>query len=206
MDEKDLDTWFEEAKASFDDDRQVAAVEILSRYVAHRPEHVFAWYLLGDALRILGRYHDSLRALLHAEAIAPEKRRFRAQSRLGTLYKDWGKYEDAERWFAQATANPHAQNAGDVWILRGAALACAGRLAEAEACHRRAATLDDVYKDEALLNLGYVLRAQRRYVEATAAFDEALALDSACASNREAVKSTEGIQALLDRLKALEPS
>lgn len=204
MDEKDLDTWFEEAKASFHDDREVAAVEILSRYVVHRPEHALAWYLLGDGLRVLGRYDDSLRALLHAETIAPEKRRFRVQCSLGLLYKDQGKYEEAEQSFAKATANPHAQDAGYLWTLRGAALACAGRLTEAEACHRKAVTLDDVTMDEALLNLGYVLRAQRRYVEATAAFDVALVLDSACASNREAVKSTQGIQALLDRLKASE--
>jgi tetratricopeptide (TPR) repeat protein len=203
MDDKDLDNWFEEAKAADDDGRQVAAVEILSRYVAHRPEHALAWHILGDGLRILRRYEEALRVMIHAEAIALEDERFCAQARLGTLHKDWGKYDEAERWFATATANSHARHAGYVWILRGAALAAAGKLAEAEACHRKAVTLDDVDIDEALLNLGYVLRAQGRYAEAIESFDQAFALDSTCADNREAVKSLDGIPLLLERLKTL---
>lgn len=204
MNEEELDDWFEEAEAAYNEGREASAVEILSRYIKHRADHTLAWHLLGDGLRILRRYDEALPVLLHAETIALEEDRFCAQSRLGTLHRDWGRYDEAEQWFATATADPHAQQAGYVWILRGAALASAGRLAEAEACHRKAATLDDVDTDEALVNLGYVLRAQRRYAEATEAFDQALALDPESADNREAAKSLQGIQGLLERLETLD--
>lgn len=199
-----LDKWFEAAERHLDDGREAAAVEILSRYVEHRLDHARAWLLLGDGLRILGRKKEAQRALLRAEAIASDDSRFLVQCQLGALYAAWGKYDEAEESFAKATADPHAAQAGYLWIMRGAALASAGRLAEAEACHRKASTLDDVDRDEALLNLGYVLRAQCRYAEAAAAFGQAVALDSECQQNRDGVASLQGISEVLDRVKELE--
>src|SRR5262249_5106813 len=82
------------------------------------------------------------------------------QTRLAMLYDDWGNHELAEEYWEKACAANGAP--GWAWIMRGANLAALGKFEEAEACHRKATTLDDCDQDEAYLNLGYVIRAQRR--------------------------------------------
>jgi tetratricopeptide (TPR) repeat protein len=65
-------------------------------------------------------------------------------------------------------------------VFLGGVLATQGRLAEARRYHRQATRApedDRLARDEAYYNLGLLFRAERRYREALAHFDRAIALD-----------------------------
>lgn len=171
-----------------------AVIELMGAYLEHRPGNGLAWYLLGDALLGIGLIAESERALLRAVELHPTQWSF--HTRLGALYKQSGDFAEAERWFAKACDNPEAAKKGWIWICRGAALVQHNQLREAEACHRRAMQLDEVDLDEAQLNLGFVLRAQGRYAEATEAFREAVRLDPS-ETNKTALDSMAGLDAAM---------
>jgi superkiller protein 3 len=165
-------TW---ARAASDDDRPAVVAELLSVYVQHRPLDEFAWFLYGDALRELGRFVEAEAILLRVLPDAPPNRRADVMARLGMLKGDHGSLDEAETWFEQAIADEFGRSKGWIWILRGANLAVAGRFDEAIFCHRQA-TLLPGDRDEAYLNLGYVLRAKCEYSEAIECFQAALEL------------------------------
>ncbi len=80
----------------------------------------------------------------------------------------------AEQWYRRLAAIAPTETAGT--ILLGGFYAQRGRLDEAEATHRHAATLaGDI--DEALYNLGLVLRARGRFEEAREVLQRSVALD-----------------------------
>ena len=83
-------------------------------------------------------------------------------------------------------------------MFLGSVLARQGRLAEAKRCHRQATRApedDRLARDEAYFNLGLIFRAERRYREALACFDRAIALDS---------KYTAALEAQADVRSALK--
>ena len=78
-------------------------------------------------------------------------------------------------WYRKA-----ARAAPAALVFLSAVLARQGRLAQAKRCHReatRAPEDDRLARDEAYFNLGLVFSAERRYREALASFDRAIALD-----------------------------
>ena len=174
-------------------------VELLTVYVKHRPKHDYAWLLLGDALRVLGRRHEAVVPLRMAARLAPRKHRWQAFARLGMLFGDGGKKRIAEKWFSRACAEPQGARKGWVWILRGANAVDRGDFAKAERCYRNSMDRENVPLDEAYLNLGLVLRAQRRYAEAAAALQRAIELDPSCQSAAKALTSLEGVEDAIAR-------
>lgn len=160
---------------------------------------------MGDSQRVLGLVEEAERSLLRSLALTPAKRHWLIQIGLAQLLTDAGRFDEAETWYAAAIAQPEASDAGWSWVLRGINHARSGMLQAAEACHRRAATLSDVDRDEALLNLGYVLRAQGRYAEAAAVFREAVTLDPHREVNIAAARSLDGIEEAVAWVRELPP-
>lgn len=117
------------------------------------------------------------------------------------LHQDRGCQAIAERWFALASRDEATADLGWFWIFRGANLALAEAFEEAEQCHRRASQLPGD-PDEAFLNLGYVLRAQRKYADAEAAFEQALDLTP---DYPEAEKALAGLRQLPSAFSLIEP-
>lgn len=170
----ELDRMFDWARTALrESGREAIAIELLSAYVSQRPLDNYARYLLGDALRAVGRVAEAEHALLQSLSEASEKSRARIMAALGMLKARHGSLDAAEEWFRRATSDDVGRDKGWMWIMRGSNLAVAGRFDEAAECHLRAAQLPGD-PDEALLNLGYVRRAQGRYADAIDAFRKAL--------------------------------
>jgi tetratricopeptide (TPR) repeat protein len=193
------------AKKADKEDRQASVIELLHGYLKLRPSDGYMWYIFGDALRIIGLNDEAERALNTALELCPEKRGW-ILTRLARLQNSAGRYAEAENSYAQACTDPKFADVGWLWIMRGANLASATQLRAAEHCHRRALTFHDehVDRDEAYLNLGYVLRAQGRYAEAADAFQNALEITPDDSEALEARASLVGIDEALAKGKQLE--
>lgn len=186
-----LDEIFKWAQSALDRDGGAAtAVELLTAYVAERPQHHFAVFLLGDALRELGRFEEAEEMLLRALSCAPPTSRASIMARLGMLKNKHGVLAEAEEWFLRATSDETGKGKGWIWIMRGANLAILGHCDAAASCHERATQLEGGDRDEAFLNLGYVRRAQRRYAEAADAFRKAIDLSP---GYTEAIAALDGL-------------
>ena len=170
--ETHLDQLFYSATLAYDQDQFAATAELLSPYLRHRSSHGYAWFLYGDALRAMGLVHEAERALVRSQDLCPNQPWPRV--RLGMLKEQQGHRESAEQDFAEAAGTPEVARAGWFWVIRGTNLAAMGQFAEAERCHRKALRCADADVGEAYLNLGYVLRAQGRYLEAVDAFESCL--------------------------------
>lgn len=192
------------AKDAYRDDREPVVIELLTPYLIHKPADAYAWHMLGDALRVVGRFLESERALLRALELAPDSKRCAVCSRLAQLYNDMGRYADAEHYYSDLTADSEWTGLGWLWVMRGANLAILGNYELAEKCHRKATTLGDVDLDEAWLNLGLVLRAQGRYEDAISALRKCLQLDSTCTGAEEAVKSMQGVETAVVAANSIE--
>ena len=182
-----------EAKAASQEGREAAVIELLTPYLQWDADDGYAWYMLGDALRIVGRFAEAERALLKALELAPDAGRPYALSRCAMLYKEVGRYSDAERYFSELAENTEWSRFGWFWILRGANLASLGDFQQASEYHRKATTLEDVDADEAWLNLGLVLRAQGKYPEAMNAIRKSIEIDPTSAAAKEALQSMDGV-------------
>ena len=167
--ETHLDQLFYSATLAYDRNQFAATAELLSPYLRHRREHGYAWFIYGDALRAMGLVHEAERALLQAHDLCPNQRW--PLVRLGMLKEQQGHRESAEHDFALAAKDKDVARAGWFWVIRGTNLAAIGQFARAEACQRKALRCADADAGEAYLNLGYVLRAQGRYIEAVDAFE-----------------------------------
>lgn len=151
------------------------AAELLIRYVERRPRDSYATFMLGDALRAVGRFRESGPMLLHSLASAPAKGRALVMTSLGRLMALSGKLGRAEGWFRRAAEDVYGAANGAVWRLRGDNLVRAERYEASAVCLERAVQLapDD---PRGYMSLGVLRRAQRRYCEAIAAFERAAAL------------------------------
>jgi cytochrome c-type biogenesis protein CcmH/NrfG len=127
---------FERVRAASDADLNALAILRARRYLARYPDHGYAWYLLGEALRALARYDEAEEALNHALRLCPEDRRRIPLSEMGHLEKQRGDYERAADWFRKAIEAEPRHASG--YIFLGGILARQGRLREAEEVHRTA--------------------------------------------------------------------
>jgi tetratricopeptide (TPR) repeat protein len=154
-----------------------SVVELLHPYLKRRPRDGFMWFLFGNSLRLIGLNDEAEIVLQTALEVGPERRAC-VLNQWAQLHSAAGRFAEAERCYAEVCNDSEFAHLGFVWILRGANLAAATQLTAAEECHRHALTFHDdhVNRDEAYLNLGYVLRAQGRYHEATQAFQKSLAI------------------------------
>jgi len=183
--------------------RDAVAAELLESYVAHRPRHGQAWWWLGKALRRVGRTVEARKALLIALRLS-RRRRGIVALQFAMLYKERGKRARAEKWFARAASARDVRYRDCVRVLRGGNFARWEKFDQAAACHREAIELHDRNEDEAHLNMGYVLRAQRDYVGAAAEFRQALMISPDYPEAAAGLTSLEGVAERLKLIAALE--
>jgi tetratricopeptide (TPR) repeat protein len=188
-----LDELLRQAKMAHEQEREAVVAELLGPYLERRPKDDYAWFLFGDSLRVMGLTDEAERALLRAVELTPGPD-WVLQLTLAHLYKDVGNYVEAERWFELAAEDEAASEQAWFWVLRGSNLAGHGQFKQAEKCLRQAISLGDDNKDEAHLNLGNVLRAQGRYLEARRQYQFALDLNPEYALAEKCLHSLEGVE------------
>lgn len=156
------------------------------------PTYGPAWYCLGRALGDLARYDEAEQALLKAIEYCPSEKLRIPFAAMALLFRAARDDDRAAQWFRRViqSAPDHASG----YIFLGGTLALQGRLAEAEAMHRRATECAEGCLDEAYLNLGFVLRAQERFEDAAIGFEEALRRDP---TDRDAKRSLRDVMACL---------
>jgi tetratricopeptide (TPR) repeat protein len=188
---------FQRALAIMDDpDTDVHIVELLSVYVKLEAHRGVAWLYLGDALRTVRRLQEAEEALLKAADLAPSSHIFEVYARVGMLMRDRGAPSEAEKWYRAATSA--AECPGWVWSLRGANLSRAESYRLAKSCLETALITEDVDRDEVLLNLGLIERAQRRYAEARKHANDALAIDPNNDGAKRLLQSLVGIEETIE--------
>ncbi|HEY2155653.1 MAG TPA: tetratricopeptide repeat protein, partial [Isosphaeraceae bacterium] len=145
------------------------------RFLTDYPDFWPALVILGSALTDMANYDEAREVLESALTHCPPESLRLPLCQIGHHYKFRGDYEHAAAWYQRAidAAPDHASG----YIFLGAALALQGRLDEAEGAHRAATDCARGCIDEAYLNLGLVLRAQERLVEAAECFAHAIELD-----------------------------
>lgn len=175
----------------------VHLVELLSVYVKFKPEHGLAWFYLGDALITVGRLPEAEQALLKAVDLAPQpSSRFIVYASIAKLMTQRGSPAEAEKWFHIATAEVGCP--GWVWVLRGVNLLNTEVYRLAKSCFETAMTCEDAPKDEVLLNLALLERAQRHYQEARKYADDACAMDPNYTDAQILFQSLAGIEETVD--------
>jgi tetratricopeptide (TPR) repeat protein len=182
---------FERLRIASDEGHPALTIELGKLYLAEFPEDPWALIYYGMALQDVARYPEAGAAYDRALTQLPSEDHERIYRRLGLLAQDQSNIPEAEQWYRQAIdARPEDATA---YIYLGAMLAKNGRLDEAEALHRRATACADGCLDEAYLNLGYVLRAKERYLDALECFREALRRDSLYEAAQEALADMEQV-------------
>lgn len=166
---------FRRLRAASNADLPALTVARAGAFLADFPDYGPAWLALGVALTEMTRHDEALEALESALRFCPPEMLRVPLSQFGHHYHFRGDYEHAAAWYQRAIdADPdHASG----YIFLGAVLALQGRLGEAEGAHRAATDCPRGCIDEAYLNLGLVLRAQERLVEAGECFARAIELD-----------------------------
>ena len=152
--------------------RRELALQILAR----DPRDRHTWGLLANALADLSDFRGARHALRRVAVLATDADgRYWVHVVTGNCFKRSGQLEAAERSYRKAAAiSPLG------YVLLGAALAKQGKFAEAKRSHRLASESPELTGDdrsEAFYNIGLILRAERRYKQALAAFEKALELD-----------------------------
>jgi tetratricopeptide (TPR) repeat protein len=148
---------------------EAAQVELLELYVRHRPDHALARYLLGKALRELGRHEESvveLRASSELDAEDDDEHDDTILVHLALSLNEAGRWDEAEQVYAEACDVPDNAELGYVWSLRAANLMQLERWDEAAKYLIHAQRLPECDQDEAGLLLGKVCIAQQRYDQA----------------------------------------
>ena len=184
-------TQYEQILEAVEEGHPALVVELARRYLATYPDAPWILLQYGIALEDLARYTDARAMYERALAVMPADDHGRVFRQLGSWAQAQGLLDEAEQWYRRAiAATPEDATA---CIFLGAMLAKAGRLTDAETMHRQATGCQEGCIDEAYLNLGYVLRAQERYLEALEAFREAAARDPLDADVQAALADMESV-------------
>jgi tetratricopeptide (TPR) repeat protein len=181
--------WQRIAQAS--DDRPAQTVWLATAFLRAYPTDGSAWLLLGTALGELARYREARQAFRRAMRHAKPGRQWLVHVQVGSMWKHAGKLAQAVRAFEQAIRCEPQSTVG--YILAGGCLARMGKLAAAEALHRRAVQCKEGALDEAWLNLGLVLRALQNHDEAAEALRKSLAIDPHYDEARTALADVEAL-------------
>ena len=180
------------------DNHEATIVALLGPYLEARPKDAAAWFSYGSALRILGRSNEAMQALSTALDLAPPKRKFSVSAQIAILAREYRSPAEAKAWFDRAANDPYC-DVGWVWLLRGANLAVLGEWDEALSSYKKAMSLPEVDKDEALLNMAKIYRAKGDYREALRLASQALAV-RASDEARSFINGLEGIQDAIDTM------
>ena len=123
----------------------------------------------------IARYKDARIAIDKSAHLCKPKGRYFPYCWKGLLYKEQGNLRMAEHWLGRSLKeNPKY---ADTWGFLGAVLAKQGKFKEAKAAWRKLIRLGTGATDEGHLNLGLILRAEKRYKEALKHAEIAISLD-----------------------------
>ena len=178
------------------------ALERARIYTQDYPDSVKGWLIYAESLCSLAHYSEALRAARRALFVCPLNHQNRPfiYLHIGRIHEHNGKPITALLWYRKAVKT-QPDDAGHR-IYLGGLLASMGRLTEAAKVHRRATRCKRGCIDEAHLNLGLVLRAQRKYKEAIQSFRKALQIDP---NYQEAKKELKDVEATIDFLRDTQP-
>ena len=180
------------------DDYPACTIELCRQLLGKDPGDALALLRLGVALGMLANYEDSEHALRRACDLCDESRLYIVYLQLGHMQKSRGDNAAAADWFRKVIQlRPHWAGG---YIYLGGALACQGNLVAAEVEHRAATECTDGNIEEAFLNLGLVLRGQRRLQEASECFRRALDIDPDYQEAKDGLDDVEGALSYRDRL------
>lgn len=198
----DLPDW-RAALAAHEADRPAVALARVRRLLAADPTAWPARLLLGRLLTEFACYaeaRDVLDGLADDPISARPGPRALLINAVAKLHDHAGEPDLALRAYARLRELEPAQCDG--YVFAGALLARQGRHAEAEAIYRAGTACTAGAVDECWYNLGLVLRAQERHVEAAAAFERAIALDPGYAVAQRALADVTEVLTLTE----LEPT
>lgn len=174
------------------DERPACARELATVFTRWYPDMIWGWIVLADTLADLACYKEGLAALRRAQRLAPPKHAAAIMVWFGHFYHTAKNLKRAELWYRRAVNKKRSTRN---LIHLGATLAQQGRLRDAKRCLRSAIRIGDELVDEAELNLGFVLRAERRYSEALQHFKKALKIDPKYSLAREAIDDLRKLEA-----------
>jgi len=156
--------------------------------------------MYGEGLRFVGRQTEERVALGRALRLAQSNPKAVAQISLAlaAFYEADHNYAKVEALYRRIT-EVQRRMPGWFWLLRGANFARWGKFSETEKYHRRATRMKSADREEAYLNIGYVLRAQFKYKQAKKAFQKALEIDPNYSEAKRAISSLQGVEAVTSK-------
>jgi tetratricopeptide (TPR) repeat protein len=172
-------------------DQAATTVLLASRWLRSHPDDIWVIYAYAEMLYKMTRYEESIRVYLDAIERF-EELRWGLYNQMGQLHRYRGDLAVAESWYQKAIAEDPDEAAS--YIFLGAVQAVQGKLAQAEATHRRATQCPNGLVDEAYHNLGLVLRGQDRLAEAADCFRKAIEL---CPDYENAIEALQDVEAAL---------
>jgi len=149
--------------------------EAAAKLVADYPDRPGGWFNFAIALTDMARYEEARKAYDKCARLCDPDMRDRPYFWKGDLYEKQGKLPLAENWYRRSL-KVNSKNA-DCWGFLGSILARRGCYGEAKDAWRKVIRLSTGATDEAHLNLGLILRAERRYKEALKHAEKAIELD-----------------------------
>jgi len=183
----------------------IHAVQILMELVKSKQDDGLVLFYYGTALQETEQYFEAYKAYQSSAKLLDGNEKGRAYVRLGVLEKLFGRFEESEIYFNQAS-ELSSQPDPSFWVLFGATCLARGKYKEALSHFKRAHDLskqstDDIDHnlcDESCLNLGYVYRRLERYPEAIVAFKEALRCNPSYKRAKDELDIMEALEEALD--------
>lgn len=193
-----LDEILQIAKEEYEgESREIHAVELLKEYLSLRPDDPEAWRLYGDCLKVLGKSKEGMASLKRALELAPESDKGQILANLGKLCEAYRSPLEAEEWYKRAT-ELKSEWAGSIWVERGKNLFVLGEYKKSLKCFEEVTDSYPEEEEDALLNMGLVLRAMGKYDEAISLFEETLNINP---NNYEAKIALDGFSGIEETLK-----
>jgi tetratricopeptide (TPR) repeat protein len=179
--------WWLRARDALSDGALAQALVCIKRYRIINPDAKFTQLMYGMISTELRRFDEACTALNQVLPLPKARSRRVAYKAWIDFYQLQGNYAEEEKWCRKLVEEDPESTVS--YIFLGSCLARQGKLEEAEAVYRHATTLEG--DPDAFLNLGLVLRAQGRFLEAGEAFKSALILDPDYSTAEEALDDVE---------------
>jgi len=185
------DPHYERLRAAYEAGEPALTIELGKLYLARDPEDFGALMWYGMALEDVARYAEARATYDRALAIAEFSARVLVQRQLGHLHENRSEVAEAEAWYLKAIEG--APDAAQGYVYLGGLLAKNGRLEDAERVLRRGVSCTEGPVEEAWFNLGLVLRARERYLDALECFRTAVGLDAVYEAALDALHDVEQV-------------